>query len=216
MPAPTWIKICGVTLPGDAELVIDAGAHAIGLNFVPWSKRRIDIPLAQKLVQTVRGRIETVGVVCDLSEEQIRELAQTVGLDRVQVHGQEPPELLARLGGLAFKALGVASAADVALAASFPGDLLLVDAVVGSMSGGTGATFDWSLVTELCRSRPVVVAGGLHPENVTSAVVALSPFGVDVASGVERKGSPGVKVEALVRAFVEAVRRGDDRRDPTR
>jgi phosphoribosylanthranilate isomerase len=216
MHAPTWIKICGVTLPADVELVIDSGAQAIGLNFVSWSKRRIDVPLARKLAEIARGRVETVGVVSDLSEEQIRELSQTVGLDRVQVHGQEPPSLVTRLGGLAFKALGVASAADVALAASFPGELLLVDAAVGARSGGTGTTFDWSLVTELCRARSVVVAGGLHPENVTDAVLALSPFGVDVASGVERNGAPGIKDPELVKAFVEAVRRGDAQLDNTR
>jgi phosphoribosylanthranilate isomerase len=200
-------------VPDDVEFIIDAGTNAIGLNFVSWSKRRIDVSLARKIVETIRGRVEVVGVVSDLGEAQIRELAQTVGLDRVQVHGDEPPEFVSRLGGLAFKALGVSTSEDVAYAASFPGDFVLVDATVGARSGGTGTTFDWSLVTELCRSRRVVVAGGLHPENVADAVLALSPFGVDVASGVERAGCPGIKDEARVRAFIAAVRRVDAQRE---
>jgi phosphoribosylanthranilate isomerase len=209
MHAPTWIKICGVTLPADVEAVIDAGAEAIGLNFVFWSKRRIDVPLARQLVECARGRVETVGVVSDLSEAQVRELIERVPLDRVQLHGQESPEFLAALGGVAFKAAGVASASDVTLASTFPGELLLVDTAVGTTSGGTGKTFDWSLVTELCRSRKVVVAGGLQPENVKDAVLSLCPFGVDVASGVEQKGRPGIKDHELIRAFVAAVRQAD-------
>jgi phosphoribosylanthranilate isomerase len=212
MHEPTWIKICGVTLPEDVELVVNAGAQAIGLNFVSWSKRRIDVARAQQLVQVAAGRVEMIGVVSDLDEAQLRELATTVGLDRVQMHGQESPDFVASLGRLAFKAVGVSSAADVTAAKRFPGDLLLVDAAVGALSGGTGTTFDWSLVTDLCRARKVVVAGGLHPENVEGAVVALRPFGIDVASGVERKGTPGIKDPELVTAFVGAVRRADAQR----
>jgi phosphoribosylanthranilate isomerase len=209
MHAPTWIKICGVTLPADVEAVIDAGAQAIGLNFVSWSKRRIDVDLARQLVECARGRIVTVGVLIDASEAQIRELIERVRLDRVQLHGQESPEFIERLGGIAFKAVGVASASDVEEASKFPGDPLLVDTAVGATSGGTGVTFDWSLAAQLCRSRKVVVAGGLQPNNVKDAVLSLRPYGVDVASGVEQKGRPGIKDHELIRAFVAAVRQAD-------
>jgi len=86
------------------------------------------------------------------------------------------------------------------------GERILVDAKMGQLVGGTGTTFDWSLVSNLCRARAVIVAGGLHPDNVASAVTRLSPFGIDVASGVELKGHPGQKSEALVRQFVRAIR----------
>ncbi len=206
MRGSTWIKICGVTLPADIEIVHAAGADAVGLNFIPRSKRRVDVQSARALSELARGRLERVGVVADLEEGQIRELVQLVGLDSVQLHGNEPNELLERLGSLAYKAVGVCTKVDVETAASVPGGRILVDAKVGALVGGTGTTFDWSLVSNLCRARAVIVAGGLDPENVASAVTRLSPFGLDVASGVELKGCPGQKNAALVRQFVRAVR----------
>jgi phosphoribosylanthranilate isomerase len=209
MLAPTWIKICGVTLPADVEMVIASGASAIGLNFVSWSKRRVDVTLGRELAQIGRHRIEIIGVVSDLDEHEILDLVHAVGLDRVQVHGNESKDLLTRLGGLAFKAVGIRSREDVAAAAGYPGDLLVVDATVGAQSGGTGTTFDWSLVKDLCRARSVVVAGGLQPENVGDAIAALCPYGIDTASGVERVGKPGIKDPELVQQFVDAVRQAD-------
>jgi phosphoribosylanthranilate isomerase len=209
MRGPTWIKICGVTLPGDVEMLETAGADAVGLNFIPRSKRRVDLQTARALSELARGRVERVGVVADLEERQIHELVELVGLDRVQLHGNEPNELLERLGSLAYKAVGVCSKTDVEIATTVPGERILVDARVGELVGGTGTTFDWSLVSNLCRTRAVIVAGGLHPDNVGAAVARLSPFGIDVASGVELEGRPGQKCAALVRQFVQAIRRAE-------
>lgn len=209
MRGATWIKICGVTLPGDIELLRSAGVDAVGLNFISRSKRRVDVPTARALSELARGRLECVGVVADLGEQEIFELVELVGLDKVQLHGNEPSALLERLGSLAYKAVGVGSAADVQIAAAMPGIRVLVDAKVGGLVGGTGTTFDWTLVSELCQQRAVIVAGGLRPDNVAAAVAKLHPFGVDTASGVENADCPGRKSEALVRQFVDAVRRSE-------
>jgi phosphoribosylanthranilate isomerase len=186
-----------------------AGADAVGLNFIPRSKRRVDVQRARELSELARGRLERVGVVADLDEREILELVGLVEFDTIQLHGNEPNALLERLGSLAYKAVGVSSAKDVEFAASVPGERILVDAKAGELVGGTGTTFDWSLVSGLCRARDVIVAGGLCPDNVAAAVERLHPFGIDAASGVEPAGRPGEKSEELVRLFIEAVRRVD-------
>lgn len=197
------IKICGVTRIGDADACAALGVDWIGLNFVPGSPRCIGAAAARAIADAVRGRLEVVGVVADLDEAGIEELCLAVGLDRVQLHGHEGPELLRRLGGRAYKALRVGSAADVAEAGRYPG-LILVDAKVAGALGGTGKTVDGALVAPLARARPMMLAGGLGPGNVADAVGAVVPFGVDAASGVER--APGVKDLDAVAAFVRAAR----------
>jgi phosphoribosylanthranilate isomerase len=199
----TWIKICGVTRASDAERVVQLGADALGLNFVHGSKRRITLEQARTIVDAVRGRIELVAVVANPTEQELEELQQ-LGIEWLQLHGDEPAARVARLLPRAFKAVAIEDAADARRAATFPGERLLVDTKVGASSGGTGKVFDWQLVTELSRTRQLIVAGGLTPRNVAAAVRVLTPFGVDVASGVE--SAPGVKDAALLEAFVLAVR----------
>ena len=199
----TWIKICGVTRASDAERVVQLGADALGLNFVHGSKRRITLEQARTIIDAVRGRIELVAVVANPTEQELEELQQ-LGIEWLQLHGDEPAARVARLLPRAFKAVAIEDAADARRAATFPGERLLVDTKVGASSGGTGKVFDWQLVTELSRTRQLIVAGGLTPRNVAAAVRVLTPFGVDVASGVE--SAPGVKDAALLEAFVLAVR----------
>lgn len=199
----TWIKICGVTNVDDAEHVVRSGANAIGLNFVHGSKRRVTFEQARPIVQALRGRIEVVAVVAnptDLEAQELREL----GIEWLQLHGDEPAARLTRLLPHAFKAVAIEDAADARRAANFPGERLLVDTKVSGASGGTGKVFDWQLVTDLAKSRRLILAGGLTPKNVAAAVRVLEPWGVDVASGVEFV--PGVKDPELVTAFVLAVR----------
>jgi len=199
------VKICGLTREEDAELCIEAGATAIGLNFVPTSRRRVDEAVARRIVDRVRGRIVTVAVVADLGVRELERLARATGVERLQLHGHESPEAVGAAGPNAFKAARIGDASDALAAAAFPGEWLLVDAKApGGELGGTGARFDWSLVKSLVRSRKVIVAGGLDPSNVAGAVRELEPFGVDVASGVE--SSPGIKDPAKVRAFIAAAR----------
>lgn len=203
--APVWVKICGVTREKDARSAVDAGANALGLNFVSWSKRYVEPALARRLADSVRGEIELVGVVADASVERIHELVAEVGLDWVQLHGRETPEFLQALPQ-AFKALGIESSRDVASADAFPGARLLVDAKSEGVSGGTGHAFDWGLVEALARRRPIILAGGLKPENVARAVHQVRPFGVDVAGGVEVAGDPRRKDPAQIAAFIANAR----------
>jgi phosphoribosylanthranilate isomerase len=200
----TWIKICGVTSVDDAEHVVRSGANAIGLNFVLGSKRRVTFEQARPIVEAMQGRIELVAVVANPTDLETKELREQLGIPWLQLHGEEPAARLTRLLPQAFKAVAIEDAADARRAASFPGERLLVDTKVSSGSGGTGKVFDWQLVTDLARTRQLILAGGLTPKNVAAAVRVLGPWGVDVASGVEFV--PGVKDPELVTAFVLAVR----------
>jgi phosphoribosylanthranilate isomerase len=201
-----WIKICGVTSPEDAAIAAAAGADAIGLNFVPSSPRCVDEAQAMEIARAVRGRIALVGVVADLHPDRMRVLRDKLRLDWLQLHGNEPADALAAVLPHAYKAVRVASAADVALADRALGDRVLVDAKIAGALGGTGALVDWALVAPLARARSVILAGGLTPENVADAVRAVHPFGVDVASGTERPGAPRAKDPQRLRAFIETAR----------
>ena len=197
------VKVCGLTTTGDAEACVALGVDMLGLNFVPSSPRCLDVARARTIAEAVRGRAELVGVVADLDEAQLQALRLAVGLDRLQLHGSEPPELVRRLAPHAFKALRIGTPTDVAEASLHDG-LLLLDAKVPGALGGTGRTVDFALVAPLARSRQVLLAGGLTPGNVGEAVAAVAPWGVDVASGVEL--APGVKDLEAVAAFVRAAR----------
>jgi len=204
-----WVKICGVTSVEDAELVVAAGADAIGLNFVPGSPRCIDVERARAIAHACRGRAELIGVIANLAFDAARRLRDELGLTALQLHGDEPPELLAALLPAALKALRIGDASDAAAAEAFGGDRLLVDAKVQGALGGSGRSVDAELVRPLAERRRVILAGGLRPENVAERIAAVGPWGVDVASGVE--SAPGVKSAAAVRAFVRAARGGETR-----
>jgi phosphoribosylanthranilate isomerase len=209
MEERVYVKICGVTRVSDAVLCVEAGASAIGLNFVPTSKRCIDEETARDIVTAVAGRLELVAVVAGLPVEAMKALRARTGVDVLQLHGDESAEDLAGVLPGAMKAVHIDVAADARDATRFGGDRLLADAKVKGELGGTGASFDWSLIRELARERSVIVAGGLTPENVRMAMQLVRPFGVDVASGVE--SSPGIKDPARVRAFIDEARRARSR-----
>ena len=202
----TAVKICGVTSVADAELCVEAGADAIGLNFFARSPRCIDAATARRIVDAIAGAALTVGVFVDAELEAIRALQQSSGFRCVQLHGDEPPELLAQLLPHAYKALRVKDDQSVADARRYGGEHILLDAYVPGEAGGTGHTFRWELAVPLARERKVTLAGGLKPDNVTAAVRAVHPFCVDVASGVETR--PGVKDPGAVRAFIAAATAG--------
>jgi phosphoribosylanthranilate isomerase len=202
---PIYVKICGVTRVSDALFCLEAGASAIGLNFVPSSKRRIDETTAKDIVAAVGGRLGVVAVVAGLSVDEMRGLRARTGIHWLQLHGDELPAALEGVLPHALKAVRIGNAADVGATRIYGGERLLVDAKVEGELGGTGAAFDWRLVQDLARTRAVLLAGGLSPENVGDAVRVVRPFGVDVASGVE--SAPGIKDPARVRAFVAEARR---------
>lgn len=200
----TRIKICGVTSADEAQACLDAGADSLGVNFVPSSVRRIDVATARAIVAAVGSKALVVGVVADMTVADMRTLRDATGIGCLQLHGEETAEDVTALLPHAYKAVRVATGDDATQARRMPGEYLLVDAKVAGELGGTGHTFDWSLVIELARTRRLVLAGGLTPENVAGAIERVHPWCVDVASGVE--STPRVKDAAKVRAFVDAVR----------
>jgi phosphoribosylanthranilate isomerase len=198
-----WVKICGITCVEDALVARDAGADAIGLNFVPTSKRAISRKLGRAIIESVRGDMKLIGVVADLELKELEDLRSDLRLDALQLHGSEPPSLLSSLLPGAFKAIHVGSSADAENAEHYPGEVVLVDAKVNGQLGGTGQLFDWSLVRALSAKRKIVLAGGLTSQNVAGAIAEVRPFGVDVASGVERADTPRRKDADKVLSFVK-------------
>jgi len=171
---------------------------------VPTSKRHVTDAVARDIAGAVRDRAVVVAVVADSSFERLREVREVIGIRHLQLHGGESSADVERLLPDAFKAVAIGGAKDVDRASAFPGDWLLVDAKVSGQLGGTGETFDWPLVRALAAARKLILAGGLTADNVADAVRAVDPWGVDVASGVER--DPRAKDRAKVRAFIRAVR----------
>ena len=202
----TEIKVCGVRRVADAELCARLGVDVIGLNFWPGTPRMVDVPTARAIL-AVWPR-DAVAVFVDPTLEEVRRVRAETGLRWVQLHGEEPPELLEALQPQAYKAVGVAGAGDIERARRYGGEHLLLDArVPGAMPGGTGQAFDWDLAVALARERRLTLAGGLSAANVGEAIARVRPHRVDVASGVE--ASPGVKSEERLEAFVAAVREAD-------
>ena len=212
------VKVCGITTVEQAVACADLGVDALGVNFVASSPRRVDERLARAVVEAVGERTLVVAVVAGMTVDAMRALVERTGVGCLQLHGDETPADVAALLPHAYKAVRVASPEDVAVAEAMPGEFVLVDAdgrspalpepgrnrgLTGQL-GGSGRTFDWELVVGLALRRKLVLAGGLTPENVRSAVERVTPWCVDVASGVE--SAPGVKDMGRVRAFLEAAR----------
>jgi phosphoribosylanthranilate isomerase len=199
-----WVKICGVRREEDALAAAEAGADAIGINFARESPRYLAPGAARQVAEAVRGRLSVVGVFVNATSEEIRRVDAQVGLDRIQLHGEEPPSLLAEFAPRAYKAFRIARREDLSALAVYGGPFYLLDAHTPLARGGTGVVGDWSLAREAARFGKIVVAGGLTPETVAAAIRAAEPFGVDVASGVE--SAPGVKDARRIAAFVAAAR----------
>lgn len=200
------IKVCGITSIEDAEMCIALGVSMLGINLVPESPRFVSLELARRIADGVGERARLVAVVANRSLDELNELRREAHIDWLQLHGDEPAELVESLGPFAYKAVRIGSADDVERARRMPGELLLVDAKVEGKLGGTGQVVDFDLALPLARERKLILAGGLNPDNVAEAIAAVRPFAVDVASGVERPGEPRRKDPARVSAFVRAVR----------
>lgn len=207
----TRIKFCGITRLDDAELAVSAGAWAIGLIFWPRSPRRCELDAAGEIAGAVKRRAEVAGVFVNATLDHVAATADAVGLTMLQLHGDEGPaycsEAARRTGCKVIKAVRVRSGADLRALAAFHTDYHLLDSYVAGLPGGTGETFSWDIVRGNwipTRPRvPVILSGGLNPDNVADAIAAVRPFAVDVASGVER--APGVKDHDKLTAFAAAV-----------
>jgi phosphoribosylanthranilate isomerase len=206
-PAPPKIKFCGITSLHDARLAAAAGAWAIGLNFWPGSPRRCDPAVAVEIGSLLRRRLEVVGVFVNPTLEELTQTADVVGLTGLQLHGDEGPafctEAARRTGCKVIKAVRVRSGADIQALVPFHIDYHLVDSYVPARPGGTGEAFEWELARAHRGPVPLILSGGLRPDNVGEAIAVVQPFAVDVASGVE--ASPRHKDPAKLEAFAAAV-----------
>jgi phosphoribosylanthranilate isomerase len=201
------IKLCGITSRDDALLAVEAGAWAVGCILWPQSPRRCEPAEAARIATAVRRRAHVCGVFVNATLDEVAGLADGIGLTMVQLHGDEGPaycaEVARRTGAKVMKAAAVSGKADIRALEAFHTDYHLLDAHRSGMRGGTGETFDWELVRSRRSRIPLVLSGGLRPENVAEAIAAVRPYAVDTASGTE--ASPGVKDPEKVAAFVEAV-----------
>jgi phosphoribosylanthranilate isomerase len=211
-------KICGVTNVGDALAAVDAGADAIGLNFYSGSKRCVSVAEAILIADALTFEVDRIGVFVNATALEIREICKAARIHLIQLHGDEPPEFLGelnkdfdiirarRLDERGTQAIVEDIEACCELAGFGP-DSILVDASLPETYGGTGHKVDWHLLSdheEWWRSWPLILAGGLTPENVAEAIRVVRPHAVDVSSGVE--SSPGKKDPVKIRDFVAAAR----------
>jgi len=212
-----FVKICGITNEDDALLSVAMGADAVGFNFVNGSSRQIAPQQAYDITRRLPPEVLTVGIFRNELPERVVQQAMVAGVKAVQLHGNESPEQTAHVARHFRWVIKVftAGSGQLARADQWGTDLVLVD----SPGGGTGKVFDWTLAAEAPTGVKLILAGGLHPDNVAEAIEAVEPWGVDVASGVE--SSPGRKDATLVRRFVANARAaaprpylGDDDRYP--
>jgi len=204
----TKIKICGIKTIDDALAAIEAGADYLGFNFFPKSPRFIEKQICAEITSVLKKEhphIKRVGVFVNSSVEEMKDILNVCSLDLAQLHGDENVEILQAINGNGFKAFrGVADVETDKRMFADGEPAFLVDAAVKGVYGGSGVTADWDGAAELAKKYPLLLAGGLTPENVADAIGRVKPWGVDVASGVE--SAPGKKDPSRMKEFVQAVR----------
>lgn len=197
------VKVCGITRIDDALACAEAGVDAIGLVFVPASKRYVGLAEASAICRALPPFVHRVGLFMDASAEMVRATIEAVPIDWLQFHGQESPSYCRQFHRPWIKALSMGAGSQSPEA--YPeADAILLDSHAPGGLGGSGHTFDWSQVPAI--SRPWVLAGGLTPANVGDAIRQLKPHAVDVSSGVE--AAPGIKSSLLISQFMKAIRYG--------
>ena len=203
----TRVKICGITDRADAALAAELGAWAIGLIFHAPSSRACPVDAAERIGAELKRSVALTGVFVNATLDQIAETAERCSLSLLQLHGDEGPafarEAARRTGCKVMKAMRVRDAASIRSLEPFRVDFHLLDAHVPGRFGGTGETFNWELAAAHDRTVPIVLSGGLDPDNVGRAIAVTQPFAVDTASGTE--SAPGRKDPAKLRAFFRAV-----------
>lgn len=196
----TKVKICGITTIQDAHVAIAAGADMIGLNFYPPSPRYVTPAQAQSIVASLPAGFPAVGVFVNASLETMTRVAQTSGVQIVQLHGSESPELCQQLPWRVVKALRFTAQVQPEIMRQYTVEAFLIEGFHAEVYGGGGAQADWQRVAELHHYGRIILAGGLTPANVRQAIRIVRPYAVDVCSGVE--ATPGIKDWDKVRAFV--------------
>ncbi|WP_456431216.1 phosphoribosylanthranilate isomerase [Thermosulfuriphilus sp.] len=201
------VKICGLTRLTDALAAVAAGAHALGFVFYRRSPRYIEPHLAKEIVASLPPLVTTVGVFVDEPPEMIKKIMEEVGLDLVQLHGQEPPSVCEILFPRVIKAFRISGPQDLARIDLYRNVVraILLDSYRPGVPGGTGESFDWQwAISAKALGLPVILAGGLRPENILEAIKVVEPYGVDVSSGVEI--SPGEKDPLRIKDLIAKIK----------
>lgn len=205
----TLVKICGITSVEDAEMAVSCGADAIGVNLFPGSRRHVELRKCREWLAGLAGRVARIAVVVNPTAAEITAMREAGCFDAVQFHGNEPPSFCREAGFPHWiKAVSVRDSSSLSRATIYETPHVLLDAWSPDAWGGTGLRVDWDLARDFVdahRDRRVILAGGLHPGNLRSALRIVRPFAVDVASGVESE--PRQKDEYLVREFVQIAKR---------
>ncbi len=207
------VKICGITNLPDALAAIEAGADALGFMFWEPSRRHITVEQAAAITSRLPPFVSKVGVFVNAPETEVENAADVCGLDTIQLHGEEPPSMCARFRPLrkVIKAFRIKDASSLQQLRGYDTDGWLLDSFVTGWQGGTGHSFDWSVAREARDAGcPLLLAGGLRPDNVAEAIHEVWPYGVDVSSGVE--SAPGQKDAKRIREFIDAVRSVEQQR----
>ncbi len=203
------IKVCGITELEDALCAVELGAWALGFIFYPGSKRYIEPRRAAEIIERVPPFVTTVGVFVNQDRNHILRALDVARFDVCQLHGDEPPSLCRELPVKTIKAFRIGGRLDPAGVEAYPCDAVLFDTAAPGGWGGTGRRFDWTLLRGVPRTRPLILSGGLDPDNVGRAVREVSPYAVDVCSGVEIR--PGKKSADKIKRFIEAVNEENSR-----
>jgi len=198
------VKICGIRSREEATAALEAGADALGINFWPPSPRYIAPAAAQEWISELSPVVSLVGVFVNEEASRIKDIASELGLDAVQLHGDESPAFCASLGAIkTIKAIRVGQDFDLGLIKSYPVSMVLLDSDIKGSYGGTGQRFDWRIAIEAKQLAPIILAGGLTGENVWDAITHVRPAAIDVCSGIEAE--PGRKDFNKLRRFMSIV-----------
>ncbi len=200
----TRVKICGITNLDDARLAVEYGADALGFVFYEGSPRHVFPETVREIISHLPPFVTTVGVFVNAPPQEIREVMDLAGLDVVQLHGDEPQEECS-LFPRVIKAFRVRELSDIERLKGYSVSAYLLDAYDPEVPGGTGQTFNWDIAVEAKKYGPIILAGGLTPENVADAVSRVRPYAVDVSSGVEAQ--KGKKDHEKMRLFIERVKK---------
>jgi phosphoribosylanthranilate isomerase len=218
---PPKVKICGITNLDDAEMALELGAWALGMIFFAGSPRSCSVAEAQRIAAVLRRRVELCGVFVNAPLEEVVHISEDLGLSMLQLHGDEGPSFCAeasrRNGARVIKAAQVSGPGDIRDLERFHVDFHLLDARASApqragLRGGTGETFDWTLLAQRRSKVPLILSGGLAPENVAEAIAVARPYAVDTASGTE--AAPGRKDPDRLRAFFDAAQPADPAAPP--
>ncbi len=208
------IKICGLSSPETLAAALDAGADMVGFVRFPKSPRHVTLDLGHRLSLQAKGRAKRVVLLVDPGDEDIAQAVEAINPDLIQLHGHESPERVAEIRSMVrlpvMKAVGIAEKSDLEALTPYvkASEHILLDAKpprnADALPGGNGLTFDWKLLTGLDPALPIMLSGGLNPDNVAEAIRVTHPKAVDVSSGVE--SGPGLKDPARIKAFIQAAR----------